>query len=89
MENNNLANNHIIMCGLADNLNKFLIPLRAKHLNKYKPIVILNKTTPTEKQWKFISIFPEIYFVMGSAMSTTDLKKANIQYADNVVILSP
>jgi len=52
------------------------------------PIVILHTKAPTEKQWKFISIFPEIYYVRGSGMSKIDLKKANIMWANNVVILS-
>jgi len=88
MESNILAKNHIILCGMADNLSKFVIPLRSKHLTELMPIVILHTKPPTEKQWKFIAIFPEIYYVRGSGMSKIDLKKANIMWANNVVILS-
>lgn len=49
MENNILATNHIILCGLVPNLINFVIPLRSKYLSKYPPIVILHEFKPTEK----------------------------------------
>lgn len=89
MENNILATNHIILCGLVPNLRNFVLPLRAKYLEKYPPIVILHVNPPTEKQWNQVSFFPEIYFVKGSAMNTKDLIRANILSANKIVILSP
>ena len=89
MENNILATQHIILCGLVPNLRNFVLPLRAKYLETYPPIVILHVNPPTEKQWNQISFFPEIYFVKGSAMVTKDLLKANIKDAARIVILSP
>lgn len=89
MENNILATQHIILCGLVSNLRNFVLPLRAKHLDKYPPIVILHVHPPTEKQWNQVSFFPEIYFVKGSAMNTKDLLRANIHQASRIVILSP
>ena len=89
MENNILATQHIILCGLVPNLRNFVLPLRAKYLDTYPPIIILHVNPPTEKQWNQISFFPEIYFVKGSAMVTKDLLKANIKHAARIVILSP
>jgi len=89
MENNILATQHIILCGLVPNLRNFVLPLRAKHLDKYPPIVILHVHPPTEKQWNQVSFFPEIYFVKGAAMNTKDLLRANIHQANRIVILSP
>ena len=89
MENNILATNHIILCGLVSNLRNFVLPLRAKYLDKYPPIVILHVSPPTEKQWNQVAFFPEIYFVKGSAMNTKDLLRANIQHASRIVVLSP
>lgn len=63
MENNILATNHIILCGLVPNLINFVHPLRSKYLGKYPPIVILHSKEPTEKQWSQIAYFPEIYYV--------------------------
>lgn len=51
MENNLLAINHIILCGLVQNLVNFMVPLRAKYLKNYPAIVILNEKEPYEKQW--------------------------------------
>ena len=42
LENNILANKHIILAGLVDNLINFMMPLRAKYLHKYPTVVILN-----------------------------------------------
>lgn len=89
MDNHILATNHIILCGVVSNLRNFILPLRAKHLEKYPPIVILHTQPPTEKQWNQVAFFPEIYFVKGSAMNVRDLIRANIRSATRVVILSP
>jgi hypothetical protein len=71
-----------------DNFSNFITPLRAKYLQKYPTIVILNEQEPTEKAWTQISFFSEIYFVKGSALSERDLYRANIQKAATIVILS-
>ena len=89
LEGSILASNHVLLCGLVSNLINFVVPLRAKYLTTYPPIVILNELEPTEKQWNQICFFPEIYFVKGSAMNHRDLIRANIKEASKVVILSP
>ena len=89
MNDNILATGHIILSGLVSNLRNFILPLRAKHLEKYPPIVILHSHPPTDKQWNQVAFFPEIYFVKGSAMNIKDLLRVNIKQAIRVVILSP
>jgi potassium large conductance calcium-activated channel subfamily M alpha protein 1 len=89
LEDSILAMNHVILCGLVSNLINFVLPLRAKHLTTYPPIVILNDHEPTEKQWNQICFFPEIYFVKGTALNQRDLIRANLMRASRVVILSP
>ena len=42
LQNNILANNHIILCGMVHNLMYFIMPLRAKYLPIYPTIVILH-----------------------------------------------
>ena len=71
-----------------DNFSNFITPLRAKYLQKYPTIVILNEQEPTEKAWTQISFFSEIYFVKGSALNEKDLIRANILKATTIVILS-
>jgi hypothetical protein len=68
MENNFLATDHIILCGMVPNLINFILPLRARYLEKYPPIVILHDKEPSEKQWSQIAFFPEIYYVKVSSL---------------------
>lgn len=89
MENNILATNHIILCGIVPNLLNFVQPLRAKYLQNYPPIIILHPNTLEEKEWNQIAYFPQIYFVKGNGMNQRDLLRANIKHAKTVVLLSP
>ena len=88
LENSQLATKHIIVCGMVSSLTYFVIPLRAKILKEIQPIVILHTEVPTDVQWNSISMFPQIYFVKGSALNLSDLSQANIKQAKKVVILS-
>jgi len=81
MEKNILATNHIVLCGLVPNLINFILPLRAKNLSRYPPIVILHDKKPSEKQWNQIAYFPEIYYIRGNAMKEKDVLKTNIHKA--------
>jgi len=73
---------------MVSSLTYFVIPLRAKILHELQPIVILHTEDPTDAQWNSISMFPQIYFVKGSALNLSDLSHANIKQAKKVVILS-
>lgn len=88
LENNILAKDHIILCGAVDNFTNFIMPLRAKYLEKYPPIVLLNESEPTEKAWNLVSQFPDIYYVKGSSLNERDLIRANIEKASTIVILA-
>eukprot|EP01022_Parablepharisma_sp_SALTPOND_P033410 TRINITY_DN88679_c0_g1_i1.p2 TRINITY_DN88679_c0_g1~~TRINITY_DN88679_c0_g1_i1.p2 ORF type:complete len:507 (-),score=57.99 TRINITY_DN88679_c0_g1_i1:17-1537(-) len=88
LENSQLAAKHIIVCGMVSSLTYLVIPLRAKILKDLQPIVILHTEEPTDGQWNSISMFPQIYFVKGSALNLADLSRANIKQAKKVVILS-
>jgi hypothetical protein len=46
-----LAEDHIIICGVVDNINSFIMPLRASHLKCPSPIVILNDEPISQRQW--------------------------------------
>jgi hypothetical protein len=86
-----IANGHIIICGLCQNLIDFIKPLRSKSLPKnYLPsIVILNKDLPDDKLWNTIAFFEQIYLVQGDCMNIIDLRRAGILSAKRVVILTP
>mmetsp|Transcript_40153 Transcript_40153/g.38656 ORF Transcript_40153/g.38656 Transcript_40153/m.38656 type:complete len:84 (-) Transcript_40153:1271-1522(-) len=51
LKDSKLAENHIIICGLVENIKHFVMPLRAKHIADPYPIVILHDEIPTAKQW--------------------------------------
>ena len=52
MENSKLAENHIIICGMVENIWHFVQPLRAENCVDISPIVILHDQPPTQKQWQ-------------------------------------
>lgn len=57
MQDSKLAENHIIICGMVENLRYFVMPLRAKHLKTIQPIVILNEEPLSVQQWQQLSFF--------------------------------
>ena len=86
-----IAKEHIIICGVCQNLIDFIKPLRSKNLPKriVPTIVILSKELPDDKIWNTISFFEQIYLVQGDPMKRSDLKRAGIKSAKKVVILAP
>ena len=74
------------------------MPLRAKYLKEYQLqiiVIITGEPEETEKDsehidpviWNTISRFKLVYLVNGSPLNHETLLKANINYADKVVIL--
>lgn len=63
MENSKLAENHIVICGMVENIWHFVMPLRSENCQNQSPIVILHEEIPTAKQWQQLSYFSQIYFV--------------------------
>ena len=49
LQDSKLAENHIIICGMVENIRNFVMPLRAKHLKTTSPIVILHEQALTVK----------------------------------------
>jgi len=49
MEDSMLAENHIIICGMVENIKHFVMPLRAEHSKEHSPIVILHDELPSAK----------------------------------------
>jgi len=95
-ENNPNVKNHIIVCGIHSSIINFLMPLRAKFLKEFQiQKVVIITGEPEERGgeqidpaiWKSISRFKYIYLVNGSPLKQETLLKANVNYADKVVIL--
>jgi hypothetical protein len=49
MLHSKLAENHIIICGMVENIKYFVMPLRAGFNRDISPIVILHDELPTAK----------------------------------------
>ena len=49
MEDSKLAQDHIIICGMVENIRHFVLPLRADHCTTISPIVILHDEAPNPK----------------------------------------
>ncbi|CDW84459.1 cation channel family protein [Stylonychia lemnae] len=89
LQDSKLAENHIVICGMVENIRHFVMPLRADHLVDPSPIVILHDEELTGKQWQQLRYFSEIYFVKGSPLSESSYDRVNINKAKQVVILTP
>ena len=57
MEDSMLAEYHIIICGMVENIKHFVMPLRAEHSKDHSPIVILHDELPSAKQWQQLQYF--------------------------------
>ena len=89
LQDSKLAENHIVICGMVENIRHFVMPLRAEHLIDPSPIVILHDEELTSKQWQQLRYFTEIYFVKGSPLNESSYDRVNIMKAKQVVILTP
>ena len=97
LENDPYVKNHIVVCGIHSAIKSFIMPLRAKYLKKYqlqKIVIIIGDSDEkgSDKQidaqiWASISRFMYVFLVNGSPLKQETLLKANINYADKVVIL--
>ena len=82
-------NNHMIVIakGLS-NLYDFIRPLRSKHLGKLTHIVLLYPGDIPAHIWRRISIFEGILYVKGSPLEESDIRRAGIFRASQVVVLA-
>ena len=81
--------NHIIICGMHQELIHFILPLRNKYLPEklLKWIVILAPSLPQEIH-DSLSKFPKVIFIQGDPLYPDNLFRANVTTADIAVILS-
>ena len=88
--------NHIIVCGIHSSIENFIMPLRSRHLKEYQlqKIVIItgehdehDEDNSEQFLLNQIAKYKDIYRVIGSPLKQETFIKANINYADKVVIL--
>ncbi|GBG26292.1 Calcium-activated potassium channel subunit alpha-1 [Hondaea fermentalgiana] len=79
---------HIIICGNLSGLFILIRTLRARHLSKMLPVVILHPEPLPFHLWNQIAQFPLLYFVQGSATERRDLGRAGAKYASRAIVLA-
>ncbi len=80
---------HIIIIGKGlGNIYDFIRPWRAKYLGRLRHIVILSPELINDAVWRRISIFEGILFVKGSSLEESDLRRAGIFRAAQVIVLA-
>ena len=89
IKDRNDIKNHIVICGIHPALIHFILPLRAKYLQKdsLKWIVILAPVLPPNL-FEALNKFSKIIFIQGAPQLTENLHRANIMNADKAVIFS-
>ncbi|XP_063691677.1 calcium-activated potassium channel subunit alpha-1-like isoform X14 [Bolinopsis microptera] len=95
-EKDHELNNHIVICAFGDDktpisgLSSLIKPLRASNLpyKKLKVVLLLAEKDFLLKAWKELRHFPKIRVLCGSALDRSKLKRAFINRASMVVILS-
>eukprot|EP00282_Hemiselmis_andersenii_P005531 CAMPEP_0114125924 /NCGR_PEP_ID=MMETSP0043_2-20121206/9555_1 /TAXON_ID=464988 /ORGANISM="Hemiselmis andersenii, Strain CCMP644" /LENGTH=820 /DNA_ID=CAMNT_0001218873 /DNA_START=274 /DNA_END=2732 /DNA_ORIENTATION=- len=80
---------HVLLCGSTSALFYFAATLRSRSTPKsrLKNLVILHPDPP-HKAWGQINLFPNIFYVQGSALEPTDLARAGVHGLARAVILS-
>lgn len=82
-------NNHLIIIGKGlRTLFDLIRPLRAKYLGPLRHIVVLCPHDIPHDVWQRVSVFDAIIVVRGSALEETNLKRAGIFRAAQVVVLA-
>lgn len=82
--------NHILVCTGSYNIFNFLCTLRSRNLTQreFRRVLILCIHLPTPEEFKLISIFPEVYIIIGDAQKRAHLEHAGIQQADKIVLMN-
>ena len=81
-------NGHVILIGSVVNLAHFVLPMRSRHLTISPPIVILHPDPPSRLAWSKLANFKDVWYVRGSAVEISDLKRVHIAEASRVVIFA-
>ncbi|KAJ3258433.1 hypothetical protein HK103_003555 [Boothiomyces macroporosus] len=81
---------HVVYCCINPvfpiNLAYFVAPFRQKEPNS--PIVILCPSPPEDEDWKVLSDYNNIYYIVGTPLLRKDLRKTGIDRALSAVIFS-
>lgn len=80
---------HIIVCCANFEVWTLLCTVRASFISaaSIKPVVLMCTHAPTEDEWRGLSVFPQFYYIQGSALKRNDMLKAGLRAASAVVMM--
>lgn len=78
----------IIITKTVNNLYDLILPLRARFVDRLQYIVILCPNDITRADWRNIALFEAILVVNGSGLKESDIRRAGIFHASDVVVLA-
>lgn len=84
----NINGHMIVIAKSVNNLYDYLKPLRAKYLGKLQHIVLLHPFEISEHIWRRLSIFEGLLVVRGSPLEESDIIRAGVFRATQVVVLA-
>ena len=80
---------HVLVCGLPDDLENFVTPLRSRDVGGHvTPIVILALRKPTMRSFSRIMDVPKLHYYYGSPRDPGALRDACLGHASTIVILA-
>ncbi|KAL7746297.1 hypothetical protein RI367_008368 [Sorochytrium milnesiophthora] len=86
------VSDHVLLCGSSDhfpsNLDCFIAPLRASHLSKILPVLIICPVRPSLTQWQTLAAFTDVYYVQGDPLNRNELMLARPHRAARVIVLA-
>ncbi|KAJ3102136.1 hypothetical protein HDU97_000778 [Phlyctochytrium planicorne] len=90
VKNSTAFTNHFIICTRHFNVFQFLCTLRAAYLSPedIRPVLFLAENLPTDDEFRILSVFPKVYYMIGDPRTEKDLLRAGLFAAHKVVIFS-
>ena len=68
---------------------RFLVTLRNVNLtaSEFKPILFMSGVPPSQEEFDKLSMFPEVFYMIGDVKKMSHLKRAGLEEADKIVVL--
>ena len=80
---------HTVVCAYTSDLLHFVAPLRSRiSTDEMVPVVVIVRAEYAAKVWENISIFHDVYVIIGSPSNAEDLIRAGVLYAKNLIVFA-
>lgn len=80
---------HTIVCAYTADLYHFIAPLRSRNSSEEMvPVVVIVREQYAAAVWDPISIFHDVYLIIGSPSNAEDLIRAGVLYAKNFIVFA-